>query len=212
MEEKKVIKISLSTFFLILAIIVILVMGILLFKIYNEKTEEIKKSSELQTQVNSLNETVSNLQGKINTISNTINTSENTINNDPQKNTVSSNVSYIVLELEDIEAEEKNKQGLEYKNKKITDRQKIESLIKIIDSATLYNEKSFIADFGDVPPCATIYLSNGEKYTVAAGDQINDDGNIVNLMTKWYSDDGSNKTLYKVNTKLGEYIEKLFNE
>ena len=81
MEEKKVIKISLSTFFLILAIIVILVMGIFLFKLYNEKTEEIKKSSELQTQVNSLNGTVSNLQGKINTISETVNSNPITENN-----------------------------------------------------------------------------------------------------------------------------------
>ena len=81
MEEKKVIKISLSTFFLILAIIVILVLGIFLFKLYNEKTEEIKKSSELQTQVNSLNGTVSDLQGKINTISETVNSNTITENN-----------------------------------------------------------------------------------------------------------------------------------
>ena len=58
MEEKKVTKISLSTFFLILAIIAIIVMGIFMYKLYNEKTEETKKSNELQTQVNSLNETV----------------------------------------------------------------------------------------------------------------------------------------------------------
>ena len=39
MEEKKVTKISLSTFFLILAIIAIIVMGIFMYKLYNEKTE-----------------------------------------------------------------------------------------------------------------------------------------------------------------------------
>lgn len=73
MEEKETIRISLSTLFLILAVIVILVMGIFLFKLYNEKTEEMRKSSELQTQVNSLNGTVSDLQGKISTISEAVN-------------------------------------------------------------------------------------------------------------------------------------------
>ena len=209
MEEKNVTKISLSTFFLILAIIAIIVMGIFIYKLNNDKTAEIQKSTELQSQLNSLNGTVSDLQGKINSISNTINNSDNTVSNNSQNKTASSSVSYIVLELEDVEAEEKNQQGLEYKNKKITDKNKIESLMKIIDSATPYEEKSFIADFGDIPPCAKIYLSNGESYTVAAGDEYDDAGNVVNLMTKWYSEDGSNKTLYKVNTKLGEQIEKM---
>ena len=212
MEGKNVAKISLSTFFLILAIIAIVVMGIFIYKLNNDKTAEIQKSTELQAQVNSLNGTVSDLQGKINSISNTINNSDNTVSNNSQNKTESSSVSYIVLELEDIEAEEKNQQGLEYKNKKITDKKKIDVLMEIIDSATTYKEKSFIADFGDVPPSAKIYLSNGESYTVAAGDEYDDAGNVVNLMTKWYSEDGSNKTLYKVNTKLGEQIEKIFND
>lgn len=73
MEEKKVKKISLSTFFLIISLIVIIVMGIFMYKFYIEKIEETKKSSELQTQVNSLNEAVSDWQRKIDSISNTIN-------------------------------------------------------------------------------------------------------------------------------------------
>lgn len=73
MEEKKVTQISLSTFFLILSLIVIAVMGIFMYKLYNEKIEANKKSTELQTQVNSLNETVNDLQGKITNISETIN-------------------------------------------------------------------------------------------------------------------------------------------
>ncbi len=73
MEEKNNAKISLSTFFLILAIIAIIVMGIFIYKINNDKTSEIQKSTELQAQVNILNRTVSDLQGKIDNISNTIN-------------------------------------------------------------------------------------------------------------------------------------------
>lgn len=76
MEENKVTKISLSTFFLILAIIVIIVMGIFIYKLNNEKIAEIQKSTELQSQVNSLNGTVNDLQGKINSISETINSNE----------------------------------------------------------------------------------------------------------------------------------------
>ena len=79
--------------------------------------------------------------------------------------------------------------------------------MNIIDNATEYEAKSFIPDFGDMPPRIEIYKTNGEKYTIAAGDQINDNGDVLNLMTKWYSQDGSNKTLFKVDSKLGEYIE-----
>ena len=82
MEEKNVTKISLSTFFLILAIIAIIVMGVFIYKLNNDKTAEIQKSTELQTKVNSLNGTVSDLQGKINNISETISlNSSNEINN-----------------------------------------------------------------------------------------------------------------------------------
>lgn len=77
MEEKNVTKISLSTFFLILAIIAIIVMGVFIYKLNNDKTAEIQKSTELQAQVNSLNGTVSDLQGKINTISDTVSSQDN---------------------------------------------------------------------------------------------------------------------------------------
>lgn len=88
MEEKNVTKISLSTFFLIFSILVIIVMGIFMFKFYNEKNEEVKKSAELQTQVNSLNGTVTNLQEKINSISETINSTEKQTN-EPSKTEIS---------------------------------------------------------------------------------------------------------------------------
>lgn len=87
MEEKKVTKISLSTFFLILAIIAIIVMGIFIYKLNNDKIAEIQKSTELQSQVNILNGTVSQLQGKIDNISETIN------NNSSGKDTTTTNTS-----------------------------------------------------------------------------------------------------------------------
>ena len=72
MEEKNVTKISLLRFFFILAIIIIIVMGIFIYKLYNEKIEANEKSDELQTQVNNLNETIINLQKKIDNISEAI--------------------------------------------------------------------------------------------------------------------------------------------
>ena len=105
MEEKNVTKISLSTFFLILAIIAIIVMGIFIYKLNNDKTAEIQKSTELQSQVNSLNGTVSDLQGKINNISETINSnnsseSSNTINNN--NSTENTTVKFSEKEIKDV--------------------------------------------------------------------------------------------------------------
>lgn len=100
MEDKKVTKISLSTFFLILSLIVIIVMGIFMYKFYNEKTEATKKSAELQTQVNSLNETVSNLQGKIDNISETINSD----NSDENTTTNNDGIAYTITTRDEIYA------------------------------------------------------------------------------------------------------------
>ncbi|MBQ9659576.1 MAG: hypothetical protein IJV31_12650, partial [Clostridia bacterium] len=71
MEEKNITKISLSTFLLIMAIIVIIIMGVVIYKLNNDKTAEIQKSTDLQAQVNSLNVSVSDLQEKINKVSET---------------------------------------------------------------------------------------------------------------------------------------------
>lgn len=89
MEGKKPIKISLSTFFLILAIIVIIVMGMFIYKLNKDKTAEIQKSAQLKEQVNNLNGTVSELQNKINNISETIK------DNDSTENSVSSEADNI---------------------------------------------------------------------------------------------------------------------
>ncbi len=69
MEEKNVTKISLSTFLLIIAIIAIIVMGIFIYKLNNDKTTAIQKSYELQSRVNNLNGTIGDLQVKSNNIS-----------------------------------------------------------------------------------------------------------------------------------------------
>lgn len=76
MEEKNATKISLSTFLLLIAVIIIAVMGYFIYKLNNDKTTAVQKSTELQAQVNSLSGTVNDLQGKINNISETINSNQ----------------------------------------------------------------------------------------------------------------------------------------
>ena len=77
MEEKNVTKISLLRFFLVLAIIV---MGIFIYKLNDDKSAEIQKSQKLQAEITDLKENVNDLKGEIDTISNTRNSNEDTDN------------------------------------------------------------------------------------------------------------------------------------
>lgn len=81
MEKKEPIKVNLSTFFLIIAIIIIAVMGYFIFRTFNEKTISEEKVSNLNLQVNEL-------QGKIDKISNITSAVDNT--NTTQNNTTES--------------------------------------------------------------------------------------------------------------------------
>ena len=56
-------------------------MGFFVYKFYTEKAKEIEKSEQLQTQVDSLNETTDELQEKINKVSETINSDNSSENN-----------------------------------------------------------------------------------------------------------------------------------
>lgn len=85
-------KINISTIFLVLAIIVIAFMGVYIYKINNEKVEEIQKSQELQNQVSDLNNSLNSLQEKIDKISNTIN--NNSSSNNENKTTISGTYKY----------------------------------------------------------------------------------------------------------------------
>ena len=67
MENKKG---SLSTVFLVIAIILIGAMGVFM---YMQKTEADRQIAELENNASELQEAINNLQGKIDQISNTIN-------------------------------------------------------------------------------------------------------------------------------------------
>ena len=85
-------KINISTIFLALSLIVIVFMGVYIYKINNEKVEEIQKSQELQNQVSDLNESLNTLQEKIDIINNTLN--DNSSSNNENKATISGTYKY----------------------------------------------------------------------------------------------------------------------
>ena len=91
MENKKEIKISLSTFLLILALIVIICLGCLVFKFYNDKNIEKNKISELNTKISDLEKSINPFSNNMNNNSNESlsNAPTNTIT-DTAKNTTAS--------------------------------------------------------------------------------------------------------------------------
>ena len=71
-EENKKISISLSPVLLLITTIIIVIMVVINYKLNDDKTKEIKKATELQAQVNSLNEKIDYLQEKANNTTNII--------------------------------------------------------------------------------------------------------------------------------------------
>ena len=133
MEEKNVKKISLSTVFLILAIITIIVMGVLIFKLNNDKTAAIQKSTELQSKVNNLNETMNNLQEE-----NTLQQTEE-VNNLSEIDTLTEN--YI------DKSTSKDNSNKETNSTKNTSTEEVKSTSSSIYSViNKYNSKEYIVD------------------------------------------------------------------
>ena len=84
MKEKKQVKVSMSGFFLAIAIIIIAVMGYFIYKISTEKEDKENQIASLNNEISSLQSSSRELQGKIDSIANTINTTkinETSINN-----------------------------------------------------------------------------------------------------------------------------------
>ena len=120
-------------------------MGIFIYKLNNDKTAEIQKSTELQAQVNSLNGTISDLQEKINKISETINTNtvdkdNNTTNTNNTNNVITENKDEINY---DIEIPMSELENVDYSNdtqlKKLEDKYKGKT-VKIT---------GYVSNFGD---------------------------------------------------------------
>lgn len=99
MEEKKFLKISLSTFLLILALIVIVLMA---YYIYETKSLHTKEMANLESHVTNMQNTIENLQTKLDSIP-TENNSNNVVKNNTTSNATSklsdSEIDKIALDL-----------------------------------------------------------------------------------------------------------------
>lgn len=187
--ENETKKISLLTFLLILAVIIIAIMGVFIFKLNNEKNIETQKTTELQAQVNNLSGTVSNLQEKINTISETINT-ENSAQTTTSNNLKSEDIKY------------------EISTRKNEYDEEIFAVIKAIkDGKTVTEEfemSGVIAETGTMtlPTIGTVALvadTGGEYYGVNVFQLVN--GKIENLGTIYFGADMVKEATYEVTTK-----------
>ena len=193
MEEKKVTKISLSTVFLILAIIVIIVMGIFIYKLNKDKTAEIKKSTELQAQVNSLNGTVDELQEKINKVAETINT-------ETSKQSNSSNVSS-----KNITTNNSDKNDVTYT---VSVRDEVYATIKATKNGKTISKEfemeAMIANTGtieisNIGTVALVAESGGEYYGVSIYQLINDEIKLIGTID--CGSDMVKEATYTVKTK-----------
>lgn len=119
-KEKKTIKVGLSTFLFIIALIVICVMAFFIYKFYDDKTKANNEVNDLKNQVNTLQNTVNSLSGKNNAVVNNTSVSDNSstkqvkkIDNDKEivytyYNKISSEYSYS-LPYVNIDSEYANK-------------------------------------------------------------------------------------------------------
>ncbi len=157
MEKKEDIKINIVTFFLIISIVVITVMGIFLYKTYNDKKVEDKKLVEQQAQVDNLSKIVGNLQNNISESNSTPRTSNTVSENNANKN----EVKYEITVKDEAKAIiEATKNG-----KTISKEIKMEAMI----------DKTGIMDIPNIGTVALISDSGGEYIGVHLYQLINDE-------------------------------------
>ena len=144
-------------------------MGIFIYKLNNDKTVEIQKSTELQAKVNSLNRTVSKLQEKINKVSETVNaetpTQANSSNASTTNNSNKNNVTYTVSVRDEAYATIKAT-----KNGKTISKE-FEMGAMIADTGTM-----------ELPTIGTVALvadSGGEYYGVNIYQLVNDEIKLI---------------------------------
>lgn len=152
MEEKKYIKISLSSFFLVIALIAIIILGYFTYKFYNEKN-----NADMQ---------ITTLTSKLNASENTINSIKNTIEETNSNKTVSSNSTN---DLKQSEPTKKYYENLSNSISKVlgTDNSIYIPLSTYKGTLLIDNKKE-----------AYIYLPDYSKYSKSSGVKIA--SNVVN--------------------------------
>lgn len=198
MEEKKSTKISLSTFFLIIAIIAICVMGYFIYRLNDDKTKATEQVSKLKGQISNLQSTINNL----NTIEkNTTSITTNTTNNSTNQLSVNTNTDEIgkeiIEELADTKGNELYKKAIfskpflsllienkNYMNNQFSDEEILKLLVEIDEDkekgnifADASNSTGFYVSskLDDVQKLSQKYFGkklNTEKLNVQNGDKI----------------------------------------
>lgn len=172
MENKKYIKMSFSTFFLIIAIIVIVILGYFTYKFYNEKNNSAME--------------VTTLTSKLNNSENTINSIKNTIEESTSNETTSSNSA------NDSKQLEPTKKYYENLSTSISKELKEDNDIYIALSAykgtlRINNKKE-----------AYIYLPDYQKYSKTDGTKIA--SNVVNAWYCEEGQDSGNEYILFLKT------------
>lgn len=110
MEEKKTIKISITTLFLVLAIFAIIVMGVFILKINKQQEEQIESNKELKEEINKL-KTDNNVEN------NTNNGTENNTTNNSTTESLANTASFTDSEVKKSLEEYLNLMGYKHGNK-----------------------------------------------------------------------------------------------
>lgn len=203
MENKKEYSISLAGILLFVVIFMVLVIFFALLVIDNAKQDAVL--AEREQQIENLQSEIAKLNNTENDLSNNTETTETT--DEYSSNGIEKNEAlYSIIGVEFSKSDEE----LDYQYKFLDNKDKLNDILKIISKATIYDPKTFIADFGDIPPIMTIYFTDSRPLHLMAADGYDDDGNIVNLICIYYDSNGSDKTLYKTDTEFAKYIEDTF--
>lgn len=201
MNEKNQITISLSTLFLIIALIIIIIMGFFIYQLSNNEKELNSKILNLETEINKLN-----LSKNI-----TSNSSNNATPSENVSSKILSNISKIEISVLD----ETSTEGIIYTDPvTINNQSEINTLLDIINFSTLYPDSDFNKDYGAMglgedAPLVDLYTSNGNVVHLSAFDNFDPQKNL-NIFYISKSNDYSDKVLYKTSSNLQKYIEELY--
>lgn len=177
MEEKKTIKISITTLFLILAIVAIIVMGVFILKINKQQEEQIESNKELKEEINKL-KTDNNVEN------NTNNETENNTTNNSTTESLANTASFTDSEVKKSLEEYLNLMGYKHGSK-----------LSILVPLNLMNEESI----ANLEESGEAEVNTGVKYDKFKNQILNYISN--NCFDNTFNDDYINKngTLYVKN-------------
>lgn len=209
MEEKKSVKISLSTVLLLIAILVIIVMALY---IYTEKINSNKEIADLEANATNMQDKIDELQGKIDSISNTINSNDEntsvTYRNLTEEiyNQISENEYFVIQNVIQNTDSTITLKGRIYEDVELTAISESEyNSLKSSGYITLFGENFLLDKYEDFVPGYILKNSNGYGFYVTDNYELVDfnDTNFVKGTDEYYMIT-LNKTVEFINNMSGE--------